>query len=55
MNWLKNLKVGAKIGLGFTLMIVFLLLIGYAGFRSVNTIERDLSDIFEIRLPSVIT
>ena len=53
MIWLKNLKIGTRIGLGFTVIIIFMLLIGYGGFFGVNTVKYDLNDIYETRFPSL--
>ena len=32
MRWLKNLKVGTRLFLGFSVMIVFMGVIGYMGY-----------------------
>ena len=53
MGKLKNLTIGKKLGLGFSLMILFMFLIGFAGYKSSKTIYKDLTDIFSLRLPSI--
>ena len=53
MTWLKNLKVGVKIALGFSSMILFMAIIGFNGYNSVRHINDNLNDIFAIRLPSL--
>ena len=53
MKWFKHLKVGTRLVLGFSMMIVFMGIIGFSGYRSVENINNALDDIFEIRLPSL--
>jgi methyl-accepting chemotaxis protein len=53
MKWFKNLKVGHRLVLGFSIMILFMGIIGYAGYHSVEKINKNLDDIFAIRLPSI--
>lgn len=48
-----NLKVGPKIVIGFSLMILFMGIIGFSGYGSVSTIDKLLGDIFTLRLPSM--
>ncbi len=53
MKWFKELKVGGKLILGFSMMIVFMCVIGFSGYRSANNIQQNLDDIFAVRLPSI--
>jgi methyl-accepting chemotaxis protein len=53
MKWFKNLKVGYRLVLGFSIMILFMGIIGYAGYNSVKNINKDLGEIFTVRLPSI--
>ena len=53
MKWFKHLKVGPRLVLGFSIMIVFMGIIGFSGYRSVENISGALDNIFEIRLPSL--
>lgn len=53
MKWFKNLKVSMKLALGFALMILFMGIIGISGYRSIFTIQQDLNEIFQVRLPSI--
>jgi len=53
MHRLKKLTVGAKLVLGFAVMIILLGVVSLTGYRSINTINRDLNDIFKVRLPSI--
>ena len=53
MQFLKDLKVGVKLVLAFTLMIVLLLMIGLSGYQSINKIDKDLGNIANVRLPII--
>ncbi len=53
MKWIKNLKVGTKLMLGFSLMILLMGVIGFTGYSSSNNIQHHLNDIFSVRLPSI--
>jgi len=53
MRRLKELTVGARLVIGFSVMIAFLVIIGLSGFQSVKNINANLEDIFTLRLPSM--
>ncbi len=53
ITWLKNLKIGSRLVIGFSVMIVFMACIGFAGYESVKDIHHNLDEIFSIRLPSI--
>jgi methyl-accepting chemotaxis protein len=53
MKWLKNLKIGTKLFLGFSVMIVFMGVIGVTGYLSTENINRSVDQIFRLRLPSI--
>jgi methyl-accepting chemotaxis protein len=53
MNWIRNLKIGTKLMLGFSIMILFLGIIGFTGYSSSRNIQGQLNDIFGVRLPSI--
>jgi methyl-accepting chemotaxis protein len=53
MKWFKNLKVGSRLVFGFSIMILFMGIIGFTGFSSVKNINSKLVDIFDVRLPSI--
>lgn len=53
MKWFKDLKIGAKLFLGFSIMILLMGFIGLAGYRSTSNIQRNLEEIFTVRLPSI--
>jgi len=53
MKWFRNLTIGAKLVFGFSVMILFMGVIGLTGYKSVNSIEHYLDEIFSVRLPSI--
>jgi len=53
MKFLSNLTVGTKLILGFSILILFMGGIGFAGYISNRKIQRNLNEIFEVRLPSI--
>ena len=53
MKKFKDVSIAAKLAAGFGIMILFMVLIGYKGYRSINDIERNLDEIFSVRLPSI--
>jgi methyl-accepting chemotaxis protein len=53
MKWIRNLKVGIKLMLGFSLMILLMGVIGFTGYSSSKNIQHHLNDIFGVRLPSI--
>ncbi len=53
MKWFRNSSIGAKLASGFFIMILFMGIIGFMGYRSVAEIQRNLDDIFNVRLPSI--
>lgn len=53
MKWITQTGVGTKLTIGFSIMVLFMGAIGYAGYSSSTTIKHNLDDIFGIRLPSL--
>lgn len=53
MQFINNIKVSVKLILGFFTMILLMVLIGGAGYRSINKINKDLNEITSIRLPII--
>ncbi|WP_291326530.1 methyl-accepting chemotaxis protein [Desulfovibrio sp. UCD-KL4C] len=49
----KNCKVRTKLYLSFSMILVFLGVVGYIGYNSASTIQKNLKDVFERSLPSV--
>ena len=53
MNWFGNLKIGTKLFLGFSVMILFMGTIGLTGYMSAGKIQQQIDEIFNVRLPSI--
>jgi len=53
MNWLKQLTVGTKLILGFSITLLIMIVIGLTGYVSTNNIQDQVDDIFNVRLPSI--
>ena len=53
MKWIVNLRVGYKLIFGFSIMILFMAVIGFTGFMSVRVIYHDLDNVLNKRLPSL--
>ena len=53
MKWFNNLKIRIKLIFGFAVMILFMGIIGFTGYRSVKNIWHHLDDIFKVRLPII--
>jgi len=53
MTLLNNLKVGKKLFLGFSTVLVFMAIIGIVGLRSTDSINHHLDGIVQTELPSI--
>jgi len=53
MRWVTNLKIGARLALGFSIMILLMVIVSFFGYRSTNSIQHNLDEIFTGRLPSI--
>ena len=53
MNYFKQMPIGRKLVLAFTLMIVLAMAIGFVGSRSAGQMARNVEDIFTVRLPAI--
>jgi len=51
MNWFKNLKIGIKLTLGFTVLVLLMGFMAFQGYRSVGTINHELDQVIQTRLP----
>lgn len=52
-NWFRNLKIGKKLAVGFSILLGMMVLIGATGYVSIRTIARNLDRIFQVQLPSI--
>ena len=53
MHFIKNMKIGSKLLSAFAIMVIFMGVIGYTGYQSVNGIQHDLEKIFSVQLPAI--
>ncbi len=53
MKWLSDQKIGVKLGIGFAVMILFMVFIGARGYHNVKSIYKNLDEIFSVRLPAL--
>lgn len=53
MKRFKDLNVGAKLFLGFLVMMLFMGIIAVTGYRNINTIQQNLDEVLQRRLPSI--
>ncbi len=53
MTFFKNTTIGKKLFIGFSMMIIFIGVTGVTGYYSVNKVEKNLEEIFSVRLPSI--
>jgi len=51
MNWIKKMKVGTQLVVGFSVMILFTAAVGLSGYMGVNTVRRMLDEISQVSLP----
>jgi methyl-accepting chemotaxis protein len=53
MKWFKDLKVGTKLVLGFSIMILMMGIIGFEGYSGIRQVQGDLDEIFSVAMPSM--
>ncbi|NLD36064.1 MAG: methyl-accepting chemotaxis protein [Desulfatiglans sp.] len=53
MRWLSDQKIGVKLGIGFAVMIFFMIFIGARGYLNVKSIYENLDEIFSVSLPAL--
>jgi methyl-accepting chemotaxis protein len=51
MNGFKNLKIGIKLTVGFAVLVLMMGFMAYQGYRSVETINHELDQAIQVRLP----
>lgn len=49
MKWLNDLSINCKIGVGFSLMIIFMGVIGFVGYMNVRNTQHNLDEILQIK------
>ncbi len=53
MNIFKTATIGVKLTIGFFLMVLFIVITGITGYFSVRNIEKNLNEMFSVRLPGL--
>jgi len=53
MQALQKLTVGAKLVLGFAIMITLLGIVSFTGYRSTDTINNGINDFFQFKIRSI--
>ena len=53
MNFINNMKIRAKLLSAFAIMVGFMVVIGYTGYKSVKGIQTELENIFTVQMPSI--
>ncbi len=53
MKRITNLTIGKKLNLGFSAMILLATIIGFVGYKSSKNINRNLTEILDVRLPAL--
>jgi methyl-accepting chemotaxis protein len=53
MEWFRNLKISGKLGLAFTLLILLMALLGWAGYMNVVKVAGQMERFYQVQLPSL--
>ena len=53
MNFIKNMKIRGKLLMSFGIMVVFMGIIGFIGYRSVKSVQMNLENIFTVQMPAI--
>jgi methyl-accepting chemotaxis protein len=53
MRWITNLKIGGRLALGFSIMVLLMVIVSFFGYGSTKNIQQKLDEIFAGRLPSI--
>lgn len=53
MTWVTNMKIRAKLTSSFFLMVLFMIIIGFSGYRSATNINNKLNEANRITIPSI--
>ena len=53
MGFVRNMKIRMKLMAGFGIMVLFMGIIGYAGFSSLGGVQRELETIYSVQMPSI--
>ena len=53
MQWFRNLSINLKLIMDIAIVILFMGIIGLAGYSGVRHIGNDLDKMFEVQLPAI--
>jgi methyl-accepting chemotaxis protein len=53
MEWFRNLKISGKLGLAFTLLILLMAFLGWAGYMNVVKVAGQMEQFYQVQLPSL--
>lgn len=53
MTWFRNLKIGAKLLVGFLSISLFIVIVGVIGILNLNTVNRESSSLYNDNLKSI--
>ena len=53
MKGFRDMGIGGKLLLGFSIMVVLMVFIGGSGYQGISSVQEKLDDIFVTRLPSL--
>lgn len=53
MKWFRSFKIGTKLILGFSFVVLLVAVVGFVGNRVASSIDEKLEEVFTVRLPSV--
>ncbi|MBN1626533.1 MAG: MCP four helix bundle domain-containing protein [Deltaproteobacteria bacterium] len=53
MKWFNDLRIGMKMGISITLMIMLIIFLGIMGYLNMKSINKNLDEISSIRLPAI--
>ncbi len=53
MKWFGNMPIGTQLRLGISLVVFFMLVVGFNGYRSIRAVFSHLDEIFLVQLPSL--
>ncbi|MDY0360622.1 MAG: methyl-accepting chemotaxis protein [Desulforegulaceae bacterium] len=55
MKFLNNLKVGLRMGIGFGLLVIIIFFIGASWYMAASSNKKNINEIAEVRLPSLVS
>ena len=53
MHWINNMKIRSKLLVSSGIMVIFMGIIGYTGFRNMGFVQQALEKLFAVQMPSI--